>query len=885
MNHTRKESSAWTDGKLSLGRGALTSDAELVQAARRGDKRAFVEIVARHQAMVCGVALGILGDFAASEDAAQEAFLTAWRKFHYLREPERLRGWLFQIARNAALGHLRRTRGEEALEAAMDLADESPTPDEAAANEEEAALVRKSLAELAELYRLPLILFYREGQSVRAVAEALGISEDAVKQRLARGREMLRDRLSGVIEKVLTRTGPSPIFTMAIAAAIGALTTPAAVAGGVFAAASAAASTTSTAAASATPILTAMNISKSILITAALVMAVCIPVGYHAATGGQPLPENHNGSQVEAGLRTTAQKAAPSYENSALFAEWRQLHDIHGRTGEAMPALYQAIADIKDPFRRRGFRMALLAEWARVDPQAGLKFMLCRGQDSAQRRQFFDEWLALDAGAAVNSLMAAGPGWEQLARECLTEIARRAPSRVADIVAHLPKAANASDTNVRDAFAVVAAGGVEQARRTAEAMTGPNREQALSGVAQVWGGSDLDAAIAWARTLPEAAERDEVIRSALVGRAALDPAAALDLAGMVPAGGDRHNWTPTTGMRVLTVAAEADFDATAAWLAAHPGRLGDQDLEGLVRVVGARLSADPVGFLDSRVQDGSIEAILPAIGSALRNNAGGQRAAVWDWLNTQPDNDITKSLKGLVLSSAARNDPALAVRLAADLPRTPEGDSQAAQLAGALLNGGHFLDRYDSLMGQAPERLQQPLAESAFRYLNADNLGDPQRWIVRLEQLPEAARAQSAELLARAWAAQAPEEAARWLASLAPGEARNRAAGAITESWARIDAQGAAQWVATLAPGTERDKSAYALVLAVADRFPLEAWKWALSIENSTDRSNAAFQAAKVMAGRDAATARQWIETGSLTPQAKEYLQAAIQPINRRPKP
>src|SRR5215468_6446137 len=74
------------------------SDAELVVAARRGDKRAFVEIVARHQAMVCGIALGILGDFGASEDAGQEAFLTAWRKIHELRQPDRLRSWLGQIA-------------------------------------------------------------------------------------------------------------------------------------------------------------------------------------------------------------------------------------------------------------------------------------------------------------------------------------------------------------------------------------------------------------------------------------------------------------------------------------------------------------------------------------------------------------------------------------------------------------------------------------------------------------------------------------------------------------------------------------------------------------------------------------------------------------------
>src|ERR1700757_4913569 len=92
---------------------ASAADAQLVLAARQGNKRAFVEIVARHQAMVCGVALGILGDFSASEDAGQEAFLTAWRKIHELRQPERLRPWLAQIARNAALGQLRGKSGHE----------------------------------------------------------------------------------------------------------------------------------------------------------------------------------------------------------------------------------------------------------------------------------------------------------------------------------------------------------------------------------------------------------------------------------------------------------------------------------------------------------------------------------------------------------------------------------------------------------------------------------------------------------------------------------------------------------------------------------------------------------------------------------------------------
>src|ERR1051325_742971 len=117
-------------------------DAELAQAAKRGDKRGFVEIVARHQAMVCGVALGILGDFAASEDAAQEAFLTAWRKIHELREPDRLRAWLGQIARNAALGQLRRKKSDDVLDDDPAIADSAPQPDEAAASHEEAALAR-----------------------------------------------------------------------------------------------------------------------------------------------------------------------------------------------------------------------------------------------------------------------------------------------------------------------------------------------------------------------------------------------------------------------------------------------------------------------------------------------------------------------------------------------------------------------------------------------------------------------------------------------------------------------------------------------------------------------------------------------------------------------
>src|SRR5688572_7053002 len=345
------------------------SDAELVHAARRGDKRAFVEIVARHQAMVCGIALGVLGDFAASEDAGQEAFLTAWRKIHELRQPERLRAWLGQIARNAALGHLRRKRGDVPLDVIDVLPDESATPDEAAANEEEAELVRASLAKLPETYRVPLILFYRDGQSVRAVAEAVGISEDAVKQRLARGREMLRDRMSGLIETVLTRTGPTAVFTMTIAAAIGALAAPAAVASAAFGASTAS-----------TSLLTAMSTSKTVLATAAVVTAICIPVGYYISTAHSP--SSFSSSSLVLESPTPLAKRGPSFTNSVIFREWQELHDKHGRTAEAMPVLYKVIADLKDPVRRRAFRAALIAEWVQLDAPGGFAFLREKPSDT-----------------------------------------------------------------------------------------------------------------------------------------------------------------------------------------------------------------------------------------------------------------------------------------------------------------------------------------------------------------------------------------------------------------------------------------------------------------------------------------------------------------------
>src|SRR5262245_35624687 len=98
-----------------------STDADLVQRARGGDRDAYGLLVARHQSLVCAVTLGAGGDVGRSEDLAQEAFVAGWRALENLREPARFRNWLAAIARHVALDDVRRRKRAEPV----------GTPDEA----------------------------------------------------------------------------------------------------------------------------------------------------------------------------------------------------------------------------------------------------------------------------------------------------------------------------------------------------------------------------------------------------------------------------------------------------------------------------------------------------------------------------------------------------------------------------------------------------------------------------------------------------------------------------------------------------------------------------------------------------------------------------------
>lgn len=209
-----------------------TSDASLVASSLRGDQQAYGEIVVRYQRLLCSLAYASLGNLAASEDVAQEAFIEAWKKLANLQEPEKLKAWLCGILR-FKVSHYRRKearqpiRDAEELQEAAHQESSEKTTEEITMREEEQGLLWDVLERVPVTYREPLVLYYREHRSIEHVACELGLSEDAVKQRLSRGRKLLQERMMRFVEDALAKSAPSTVFTMGVLAAVATIVPPA----------------------------------------------------------------------------------------------------------------------------------------------------------------------------------------------------------------------------------------------------------------------------------------------------------------------------------------------------------------------------------------------------------------------------------------------------------------------------------------------------------------------------------------------------------------------------------------------------------------------------------------------------------------------------------
>jgi RNA polymerase sigma factor (sigma-70 family) len=201
-------------------------------AARGGDHAAYGRIVAACQNTVTAVALAITRDVATSEDIAQDAFLSAWQHLERLQNPDSFLPWLRQITRNLARDHLRKHHdqpmdGPNAELAMAMAADPGPQPMQQLLETEHEKAAAELIAALPEDSRETLLLFYREGQSSQQAAVLLGITDAAVRKRLSRARQLVREELLTRFGDFARASAPSATFVVSVTAGIAALGKPA----------------------------------------------------------------------------------------------------------------------------------------------------------------------------------------------------------------------------------------------------------------------------------------------------------------------------------------------------------------------------------------------------------------------------------------------------------------------------------------------------------------------------------------------------------------------------------------------------------------------------------------------------------------------------------
>lgn len=173
--------------------------------AKEGDTDAFEVLVERHKDMVYAVCYSVLRSRQDAEEAAQDTFLKLFRKRDLYDESRALEPWLLRIAGNTSRDMARRRRTvalpgtrEQHGQSALELLEDSRLSHRRQQDLTGQA-VRQAIERMSERIRLPLELRYLNGLTNVEIAQVLGISLSSVKQRLARGKDLLHSRLSGVV--------------------------------------------------------------------------------------------------------------------------------------------------------------------------------------------------------------------------------------------------------------------------------------------------------------------------------------------------------------------------------------------------------------------------------------------------------------------------------------------------------------------------------------------------------------------------------------------------------------------------------------------------------------------------------------------------------------
>ncbi|MBV9927075.1 MAG: sigma-70 family RNA polymerase sigma factor [Acidobacteria bacterium] len=181
------------------------ADTELVVRALAGREDGFEELVRRYQRPIVAYVYRMVGDYDAALDLAQEVFIKVYNSLGRYRPEFKFSTWIYRIAHNAAIDHLRRlgaarteemeVEGQEGTTFEKPLASKSPTPEQETERGERRAEIEEVVTQLQPAYRELIVLRHSHDLSYDEIAEVTGLPLGTVKNRIFRAREAMRELL------------------------------------------------------------------------------------------------------------------------------------------------------------------------------------------------------------------------------------------------------------------------------------------------------------------------------------------------------------------------------------------------------------------------------------------------------------------------------------------------------------------------------------------------------------------------------------------------------------------------------------------------------------------------------------------------------------------
>jgi RNA polymerase sigma-70 factor, ECF subfamily len=200
--------------RLSLAELKAATDQEVVLLAKRGDESAYRELVRRYERPVFSLVYRMVRNRELAEDLSQETFIKVLNALESYRPEFKFSSWVFKIANNAAIDHLRRRELDtlslegsphaetpQMVEAtALQIGERGETALEAVANKELGGEIEQAIARLRPEYRTCILLRHVEGRAYEEISEILGLPLGTVKTYIHRARNELRIALAHLKE-------------------------------------------------------------------------------------------------------------------------------------------------------------------------------------------------------------------------------------------------------------------------------------------------------------------------------------------------------------------------------------------------------------------------------------------------------------------------------------------------------------------------------------------------------------------------------------------------------------------------------------------------------------------------------------------------------------